>query len=677
MSSSTVLLLSSPLSVLIPESQAQSERQQGEETVSSNNDNDNDNNNNTDHRKSDSKTNLDHDKDNQVLPKAVELVDVVSQDDDDGGEDVNVQKDPMDNQDEEESDDATDMLPSLPVQPTETAFSRLLAASQWIQDLAANDDTGDNTTLVAQETDEPNGESMSAPEEPPQQSPLTKTLKRRAFGRHTAVVVLPTTLEKATAASAAASTLASLSSPNPKNTNDDASLVQVARRISDGSHLLDSLASSEHSTNPSDADDEDDDDMIQLDDDVFREEEADQSEQANPEENDDRQLPATLQERHPKTKDDASSFDNKTNDADMEGDGNDMFEHSSNDDDDMFEQSSYDENRDHDGDKDAGERDQEDKSVGRKVLGLDQEDTTTPIPANVETDDKVQEDDKGTKETNDPVEHHDTTKATNSSEKALPTSADIALDEATLRSSVDHLFLQVTDMSQVKVKEVMESIEVEHECVLTKAHKKMVRDRLVALIQHKVQPLQDDDDENEESSSAEQEEEEDSDASSVDPDSEDHDDGLKRRTRTTRRRGQTRGTRASRPSKSKTRSSLEENKPSRQQRQQMKKKLKAVRKQAELLRQRRLDELRIRNEELQAMQQDESRAERIAAKLNTNTDEQVRQRFEQRVQLVEQLAKARLDVIQSLEWTKPEPEQQHHRRRRHGEGQGQGQRPRR
>ena len=232
--------------------------------------------------------------------------------------------------------------------------------------------------------------------------------------------------------------------------------------------------------------------------------------------------------------------------------------------------------------------------------------------------------------------------------KEPASSAEIIQDEEALHTSVDHLFLQVTDMKQVKVKEVMESIEAEYDCTLTKAHKKVVRDRLIALIQQKVQPLQaeDQEDEEEESLSNENEVESDFDADE-EGDSEEEYSPRTARLRGGKKRSQAAHSKKKTRTKKSDKTSPNSEKPTREQRQQMKKKLKAVRKQAELLRQLRLDELRVRNEELQAMQQDESRAERIAAKLETNTDEQIRHRFEQRVQLVDKLSQTRLAVIQA------------------------------
>ena len=242
----------------------------------------------------------------------------------------------------------------------------------------------------------------------------------------------------------------------------------------------------------------------------------------------------------------------------------------------------------------------------------------------------------------------------NATEKKLDDESDHkttppSIDQSALRTSIDHLFLQVTDMKQVKVRDVMESIEVEYDCVLTKPLRKVVRERLVALIQQKVQPLQESDEENNDDSNDESSENEEGgdeeDEEHVDSESNGEDSEEEANRPRTRRRGKRsdKGKKGRKTSKVKGSSSSSE---TRAKRQQMKKKLKAVRKQAELLRKSRLDELRVRNEELEAMKQDESRAERIAAKLDTNTDEQVRHRLEQRVQLVEQLAQKRMAVMQ-------------------------------
>ena len=68
---------------------------------------------------------------------------------------------------------------------------------------------------------------------------------------------------------------------------------------------------------------------------------------------------------------------------------------------------------------------------------------------------------------------------------------------------------------------------------------------------------------------------------------------------------------------------------------------------AEMLRKKRMEELRVRNEELQLKQNeaDQERAASIAAKFETNTDQQRLKRWEDRVGLLQKLDRKRIDVV--------------------------------
>ena len=78
-----------------------------------------------------------------------------------------------------------------------------------------------------------------------------------------------------------------------------------------------------------------------------------------------------------------------------------------------------------------------------------------------------------------------------------------------------------------------------------------------------------------------------------------------------------------------------------------KKKPSHVRIHAEMLRKRRIEELKVRNEELQLKQskEDQQRAEQIAAKFETNTEELRLKRLEDRLDLLQKLDQKRIKVI--------------------------------
>ena len=78
-----------------------------------------------------------------------------------------------------------------------------------------------------------------------------------------------------------------------------------------------------------------------------------------------------------------------------------------------------------------------------------------------------------------------------------------------------------------------------------------------------------------------------------------------------------------------------------------KKKPSHVRIHAEMLRKRRIEELKVRNEELQLKQSKEGqqRAEQIAAKFETNTEELRLKRLEDRLDLLQKLDQKRIKVV--------------------------------
>ena len=282
-----------------------------------------------------------------------------------------------------------------------------------------------------------------------------------------------------------------------------------------------------------------------------------------------------------------------------------------------------------------------DDSVGKESGNNEAIDTSKPIRDDDDNTDK----DSASESKSAPVEEKITSKATEIPlERPSKKNSDLP-EESDLLASVDHLFEQVPDKDKVTVTEIYQSLEAEFDCTLTKKLKKKVRERLKDLVVQFLSSNQSDDDdassEEEEEPMSESEDDQESDAGS-EYEQEDDEEAVKK----TRKRSpkSKKGTKSSPKGKKNVK---KRSPPKRKASQAMKKKLSAVRKQAEQVRKRRMEELRVRNEEMQAMEQDESRAERIAAKLDTNTDEHLKRRLEQRVELVEKLAQKRIAVIQA------------------------------
>lgn len=194
--------------------------------------------------------------------------------------------------------------------------------------------------------------------------------------------------------------------------------------------------------------------------------------------------------------------------------------------------------------------------------------------------------------------------------------------------ATNKLFDQVEDKGTVTVKQILQRLGVP----LDKPTKKAVRQRLVELITAWQRQQQDQDDESSKNSSDEEEEEEDAmEEEEVigDADDEYEPDALKPSVSRARR---TRGLASERPRRKKLNKSLQKS---------------ALRIQAEQLRKKRMQELRVRNEELQYESKDQERAEQIAAKFETQTDDQLRERLSKRVNLWQKLDKKRWNVLQA------------------------------
>jgi hypothetical protein len=223
--------------------------------------------------------------------------------------------------------------------------------------------------------------------------------------------------------------------------------------------------------------------------------------------------------------------------------------------------------------------------------------------------------------------------------------------------STEHLFDQVEDKDKVTVKEILVSLESEFDMSLSKAWRDAVRSRLSELVSSAIQPKEHD--ELVDSAESDDGDVDDNDAGADTTTTHNGDDAVvdnsaTRYTEEELEEGimvvvdqvvdaeqhtvvQTRAavSKAPKPpavSKSLAKAAAE------------------ARKHAENLRKRRMAELKIQQEELAevaATEQDMKRAELIAQKFDTNTDEQILKRVEQRLDLLQRLDEKRISVIKA------------------------------
>jgi len=196
-------------------------------------------------------------------------------------------------------------------------------------------------------------------------------------------------------------------------------------------------------------------------------------------------------------------------------------------------------------------------------------------------------------------------------------------DKDALITSIDNLFVHA-DKLTVTVRDIVLSLEAEYDVKFLKPTKNIVRTHLTDLIKGHVEPTVESE---EPASESEDEEKEVSDAGEDFESSDDEEEQVKKAPKKKRK------------AKSTKRVSPRQ-KPS-------KKKPSHVRIHAEMLRKRRIEELRVRNEELQVKQskEDQKRAEQIAAKFETDTDELRLKRLEDRLDLLQKLDQKRIRVI--------------------------------
>ena len=215
-------------------------------------------------------------------------------------------------------------------------------------------------------------------------------------------------------------------------------------------------------------------------------------------------------------------------------------------------------------------------------------------------------------------------------------------------SSTEQLFLQADDKLSVKVKEIIMSLQAEFtEFTFDKSVRGKVREKLAELITNFVN-------EKEQESSEEEVEDEESGEEEVEA-SDYEDEGANADDEEEYEETSAKKKRKKKSSQNKTpknkRKSSSPRSSGRRRNSSAKAKKSAMRIHAEKLRKRRMAELRVRNEELQLVQnkQDQERAEQIAAKFETNTDDMRVQRLEKRLHLLKKLDEKRITVVASSE----------------------------
>ena len=223
--------------------------------------------------------------------------------------------------------------------------------------------------------------------------------------------------------------------------------------------------------------------------------------------------------------------------------------------------------------------------------------------------------------------------------------------EAQLLVRTDELFLEVEDKSTVTVKDFYKALHSTRGGKLDKQQKQIVKQRLTDLMTGKRKPLADSDDEEEEEvvSPSEEEEEEavsGDDYQAGDDDEDDYDDdeltsSTKKKSR--KKAGKKSATKARR-GQGKT--------PSGGRRPGVsKKKAAAARRIQKQIQERRQQQIKVRQEELLAMEQnqrneqDRKTAADIAAKFDTQKPEQRVQRLEKRLDLLEKLDQKRINIL--------------------------------
>ena len=206
-------------------------------------------------------------------------------------------------------------------------------------------------------------------------------------------------------------------------------------------------------------------------------------------------------------------------------------------------------------------------------------------------------------------------------------------DQHSLQTSTDYHFVHA-DKQSVTVADICKALEAEFGCKLSPANRKFVRKHLVKLMKGKVEPsIQATNEEEEEEDQVSEQGDSESEASEYEEEEEEEEEVERRPQK-----------KASRRKKVTTRKRA----PKRPNQRKAAKAARIVT--AERLRKRRMEELRIRNEEMQLNQskEDQERADKIASRFETNTDELRLKRLEDRLDLLQRLDQKRISVVTAV-----------------------------
>jgi hypothetical protein len=196
-------------------------------------------------------------------------------------------------------------------------------------------------------------------------------------------------------------------------------------------------------------------------------------------------------------------------------------------------------------------------------------------------------------------------------------------------AAVDELFLQIDNAEEVTIKQFLDGLREKFGCKIGKKWKDQIKLRVKGLLERGIKP----------NGAEEEEEEEDADdeASIAASDASDYEDDAQA-TRSKRRsstKGRSTRAKSARPKKLNKRIAARAAK------------VMAVQKER---RKQRMEELKVRNEEMQLQsKEDVERADAIAAKFETNTDELRLKRLEDRLDLLQQLDRKRISVVKIKE----------------------------
>jgi hypothetical protein len=243
----------------------------------------------------------------------------------------------------------------------------------------------------------------------------------------------------------------------------------------------------------------------------------------------------------------------------------------------------------------------------------------------------------------------DTTASKNNGEESATA---ITVDVEKILHATDIIFEGIEDKHTATVKTIITALKDRFSCKISKKLKKQIIDRLKGLINKTIVPhgqeeeeeeMDETNEDNDSSMVSEQGEQSDTDASDYDDDKDDIDKSTnKKRTKSTKK-GRTRKDKTRSSSTTKPKSGGSSSKVP-----NARKVARAARMvEAQRLRKKRMEELRIRNEEMQLNQtkEDQERQDAISAKFETNTEELRLKRLEDRLDLLQRLDEKRIRVV--------------------------------